>query len=557
MRAPATTLSILIAALAAATGAHAAGEPTMRLSAVQPGMSCTARTVVHGTDISTFDVKIVDVIGTGRSAQILGRASGPVVDDTGVAEGFSGSPVSCPAPGGGSAIAGAVAFATGDYGNRLVLLTPIDVMLGDPVSPLPGGGRPLAGPSTVSGVSGPVAAALRRAARRAGRTLVTAPGAPVHIRHDATVPLVPGAAVAAALSEGTIGVGAIGTVTYVDGNRIWAFGHPFDDAGRRALMMTGAWVHAVVGSPLALENATPYKLASMTQTIGAITDDGPAGVSGLLGAPPHTFPLTVRITGPALKAPEAQVTRIADEEAVGLPTGVSALQQVLPIAVAQAALDGLRGSPSLQSGRMCIEIKVRGRSRPLGLCNRYVGGSPGSPGGLMPVDAGDVATTLAAYRFGPLDITGATVRMTVRRSSGIAYLRSVAVSPGRPRRGQMVTVRATAVVAGSGERIERTARVRVPRSAGRRVTVRVTGTAPDVGAASALDDAVSVTFDEPGQGGGSGPKSLAALADAVKKHKRDDRARVRVGGGGVVRMALRGDDDVRLGGAVSTTATVR
>lgn len=549
-------MSTLIAALAMASGALGAGEPTMALSAVQPGMACTARTVVRGTEITTFDVTIVDVIGSGTGAQILARASGPAVDDTGVAEGFSGSPVSCPTAGGGSAIIGAIAYATGDFGNRLILLTPIGTMLAEPTSRLPAPGRALTGPLTVSGVSGPVAAALARGARRAGRSLLIAPGAPAQVRRDAPAPLVPGSSVAAVLAEGRIEAGAVGTVTYVDGDRVWAFGHPFDNAGRRALLMAGAWVHGVVGSPLTIENATPYKLASITQVVGAITDDRPSGISGLLGPAPHTFPLTVRLTGASGRS-EVQRTWVADEEAIGLPTGVSALQQVLPLAVAQAAFDGLRGSPALQSGRMCVEIKLRGRKRPLGFCNRYVGGSPGSPGGMMPVDAGDAASTLAAYRFGPLEIEGVTVRMTVRTSSGIAYLRSLAVSPQRPRRGQMVTVRARAVVAGSGERIERTARVRIPRRSGRRLTIRVSGNGPDVGAGSALDDAVNVTLDDPGDTGGSGPKTVAALADAVAKRKRDDRARVRVGGGGVVRMPLRGNDDVRLGGAASVTVSVR
>lgn len=548
---------MVIAALAAAPGAPAAGEPTMQLSAVQPGMACTARTVIHGTDISTFDMTIVDVVGSGRGAQILARASGAAVDETGVAEGFSGSPVSCPTADGRSAIAGAIAYATGDFGNRLVLLTPIGTMLAEPTSRLPAQARGLSGPLTIGGVSGPVAAALERGARRTGRSIVISPGAPAQVRHAASSPLVPGASVAAVVSQGTIEAGAIGTVSYVDGDRIWAFGHPLDNAGRRALLMAGAWVHDVVGSPLSIENATPYKLASMTQMIGAITDDRPSGISGLLGPAPHTFPLTVRLTDASGRS-DVQLTRVTDEEAIGLPTGISALQQVLPLAVAQAAFDGLRGSPALQSGRMCIEIKLRGRTRPLGFCNRYVGGSPGSPGGMMPLDAGDAASMLVAYRFGPLEIEGVTVRMRVRASSGIAYLRSLAVSPQRPRRGQMVTVRARAVVAGTGERIERTARVRMPRRAGRRVTIRVNGTEADVDASSALDDAISVTLDDSGAtGSGSGPKTLSALSDALAKRKRDDRARVRVADGGAVRMALRGDDDVRLGGAASLAVSLR
>ena len=98
----------------------------MALSAVQPGMACVGKTVLQGTQISDFNVQIVDIVGTGSDARILARASGAGVDSTGVAQGFSGSPVYCPTGDGGSAIAGAVSAGTLDYGNLLILVTPIE-----------------------------------------------------------------------------------------------------------------------------------------------------------------------------------------------------------------------------------------------------------------------------------------------------------------------------------------------------------------------------------------------------------------------------------------------
>ena len=97
MRAPFLAVATLAACLLPAAPA-AAGDPIMPLSEVRSGMQCTGYSVIRGTDISAFDVEVIDVVdsepGTG-TAMILVEASGPAVDRTGIGPGFSGSPVYC------------------------------------------------------------------------------------------------------------------------------------------------------------------------------------------------------------------------------------------------------------------------------------------------------------------------------------------------------------------------------------------------------------------------------------------------------------------------------
>ena len=91
-------------------------------------------------------------------------------------------------------------------------------------------------PLTVSGLTGPARTVVERAARQAKRLLLVAPAGPAG--GYAPVDLRPGAALSAAISTGDLGLGAVGTVTYRDGDDIWAFGHPFEGLGRRALFLT-------------------------------------------------------------------------------------------------------------------------------------------------------------------------------------------------------------------------------------------------------------------------------------------------------------------------------
>ena len=70
----------------------------MPLWQVRAGMQCTGYSVIQGTDISSFDVRVLDVAAgeaTSGGGRILFEVSGPAVDATGIGPGFSGSPIYC------------------------------------------------------------------------------------------------------------------------------------------------------------------------------------------------------------------------------------------------------------------------------------------------------------------------------------------------------------------------------------------------------------------------------------------------------------------------------
>src|SRR5215217_812202 len=104
-------LATTVAALLVHATPALAGDPIMPLDQVQSGMRCTGYSVVRGTEISSFDVEIVDVIdgeASGEGPRLLIRVSGPAVDGTGIGPGFSGSPIYCVDSQGVSRNAGAI-----------------------------------------------------------------------------------------------------------------------------------------------------------------------------------------------------------------------------------------------------------------------------------------------------------------------------------------------------------------------------------------------------------------------------------------------------------------
>src|SRR3954468_10970721 len=173
-----------------APGTAQAGDPIMPLSQLRPGMRCTGYSVIRGTEISSFDVEIVDVLSGDASGndgpRILVRVSGPAVDRTGVGPGFSGSPIYCDGRN-----AGAISESIGEYGGKTLLATPIEEILANPPDaprgrPIARSSRvgrvlPLAEPLTVSGLTPGLAARLTAAAAQSPgrRPVLSAPAMPL------------------------------------------------------------------------------------------------------------------------------------------------------------------------------------------------------------------------------------------------------------------------------------------------------------------------------------------------------------------------------------------
>ncbi len=484
---------ILLAAiglLVPASVARADGGETLSLSQVSPGMNCTGETVVSGTTITSFDVHVISIVqAPGEGPRILVSVSGPAVDSTGVAEGFSGSPVYCPDGLGGQGNIGAISEGIGQYANNVVLVTPIDQMLGEPVTPpadaprLAVKPRPLVSPLTVGGLSPAVFGVLKRAATQAGRVVLAAPTPGAGTLGFPVQSLVPGASVAASYSSGAVPTGAIGTVTYVNGQTVYAFGHELDGAGRRSLLLQDAYVYYVVNNPDP-NNAPSYKLASPGHTLGTLTSDTPNAVIGQLGSPPPLVPVDVTVhdlhTGHSL----ALDTQVADETNIGLPLGASQVDAIAPLEVAEAATQIYDGPPANESGRMCLKIYLRETRAPLGFCNRYVGtGAPGdagvSPPALATAASTDASTAFSALErvdFGALHVERVAAHIDAQRGLTEGSIVGAQASL-HVRAGQLVRVRLQVRVYRGALRTLGF-RVRIPRGASGPIALTIKG--PDL-----------------------------------------------------------------------------
>ncbi len=369
-----------------------AAAPTMPLSDVQPGMVCTASSVIQGEVPTTFDATVLGVYGgpAPADALIIMRFSGAAIASTGIGQGFSGSPVTCPDSGGTPRVIGAISQGIGEYSNVVAGVTPIEAMLATPTwadgpttSPLgeaagaatPARRKAATAPSDpwttgvptlqLSGPRGPLATRIAKGAAGSGLAVRVGPTATRKAATGGT--LAPGDAVAASITTGDAALGAVGTVTYVDGDRVWAFGHPFNGTGASRLLMQRASILTVIGSP-AIGSQVTYKLGQPTSTVGTVGFDGAMAIGGLLGGAPSTIEVRAGVHRPGVREERTATTQVVDERAVrGGNTGA-----VLPMAAAAntgVAVQRLSSSFAVGgANRTCTTIRLKGGERPLSQC---------------------------------------------------------------------------------------------------------------------------------------------------------------------------------------------
>jgi hypothetical protein len=557
-----------------------AGDPIMPLSQVRAGMSCTGYSVIRGTTISSFHVDVVDVVDSEPGtdgARIIVTASGPAVDATGIGPGFSGSPIYCPDGAGVQRNIGAISESIGDYGGKTVLATPIEIMLANPVDPPKPpnarsaraaaairrmhteGVKTLATPLTISGVSPRLGRALEQTGKEIGRPVIAVPAGPLGSFPVQT--LRPGSAVSAGYSSGDLSIGAIGTVAYTDAGRVWAFGHNFESAGARSLLLQDAYVFKVVNDPNASLTGGSYKLSAAGHDVGTLTNDAFAAIVGRVGALPPTTDVGIAAVDHDTGDTRFVQTTVADETDVDTPTGFTGLGTVAPLAVAEAAGSVLRSSPGRLTGTMCLRITFRERpNRPARFCNRYLSSTILAPdaGPLgnavafsAALDTLDAITLIEGYEGRTPHVTKVGANIDMRRGEQLAFLRKIR-APKRVKPGQRVRVRVTMQRVRDGN-LTRTYRVRIPGGTkpGRR-TLKLIGFRQ----ASPDDELLELLLGEDGgEEPPGGPARLSDLISGIESIGRWDG--VRIGVQGHRKRAFKDDDLVITGRAQTRIRVVK
>jgi hypothetical protein len=316
----------------------------MLVSEIKPGMKGYGLSVFSGEKIEKFDVEVVNVVHdfNPKYDAILIRCPGQFLQSTGPIAGMSGSPIYLCGADGHPRMIGAFAYGWPFAKDCLAGVQPIQYMLNLPsnesarpritgvrdtpvhssadresfhphwslrdVPVRPWGNpkrqlanhslqsgsdlrlRPLATPLMAGGISAEALAQISPLFEGTGLVPMQV-GSSMASQDIADDPkLEPGSVLAVPLLTGDMELTAVGTCTERIGDRIFGFGHPFNNEGPINLPVGAGSIATVVSN---LE--TSFKLGFLSRPSGTLLTDQTVGVAGTVGRSAPMIPVEIRI----------------------------------------------------------------------------------------------------------------------------------------------------------------------------------------------------------------------------------------------------------------------
>jgi hypothetical protein len=491
------------------------------------------RTVMHGTKIETFDAEVLGVLkntSPGRDL-VLCRLSGLNLDKTGVIAGMSGSPVYLE-----NRLLGAVAYAWAFGKEPIAGVTPFGQMhgfveayenrdLAEPAKPVRVGlntplqieGRefqsvtvsqtydepvpaatdglwmlPLRTPLCASGFTPHSLALLRDSCRAAGLLPMQSGAATAVIaEQEQNTPLLPGSPLAVALIQGDFDLSGIGTVTHIEGNRVYGWGHPFYGLGACELPLMTGYIHTIYP-----RQSVSFKMGSPLKTVGVINADVSTCIAGWLERKPDLIPLRMTVQG------------CPGEEAKTFNVQVVRQRSLLPALVFAALVNSIdmQGDlPDEMAADLTARVEVEGHA-PLVIKDTYSG--PLYTGGRAPpalyAQVANLVNLLMYNSYKPIRINRIECETRVRAQRCTADIEAVELDSESYEPGDMI--KATVFL-----RPFKGPRERLP------VTLKLPADLPEGSyTATVCDDLTNARFEIRDDPTLSSPRTLSQLFDSLQ-----------------------------------------
>jgi hypothetical protein len=515
------------------------------LEDLRPGMKGIARTVFAGSEPQEFSLEILGVLPgfTGpRQSTIIAKLSGANVDKTGVFAGMSGSPVFID-----DRLVGAIAYSFPFSKEPICGITPIQQMIdifeqgndkpkrnaevratsftelasaewkprlpkpaftsASLIAPVTAGSllvplmgqqiQQIATPVVFSGISQESLSLFSSELTKSGLLPVSGVGGsaaitPLEPFDEKT--LTPGTSVSVQLVRGDYSIAASGTVTFRDGERIYAFGHPFLGLGGSDMPMTECSVVTVV------QNAyNSFKLAVPGRMVGSISQDRATGVFGQLGHAPRMIPVKINLHTSRDRVEQFSYEVVSDEFLTPLLVNITVFNTI-------ATRERSIGESTITVNG---SIVVNGQA-PIAVQRRF------SSANAAVLAAGSIATPVQALLgsgFDEVNIKAIVVDIDSSEEKRAATLERISLDRIEVGRGDKVEIQAY-VRTDSGKRFVERIPVQIPADAPSGQLMIMVGDGATLQESSAAKVFV--------------PRDLGQLVGAINKTKKNDRLYLRL-----------------------------
>ena len=306
--------------------------------------------------------------------------------------------------------------------------------------------------------------------------------------------LTPGTSVSVELVRGDYTIAASGTVTFRDGQRIYAFGHPFLGLGGSDMPMAESSVITVIPNSF-----NSFKLAVPGRMVGSISQDRATGIFGELGHDPRMIPVKLNLHTSRNRDEQFSFELVNDEYLTPLLLNITVFNSInaRERAVGQATVS-VRGSIAVD-GQKPIDLERRFSSANASL---FAAGAV----------AGPVAELLSSG-FNNVNIKGINLDIVASEQTQDATLERISLDRTEVRSGDSVEVQAYIRTDAGKEFVQRIP-VQIPAETGSGPLMITVGDGASLQESSAAKSFV--------------PMDLGQLVSALNKVKKNDRLYVRL-----------------------------
>ena len=261
------------------------------MNEITEGMEGVGYTVIHGTNVQPFKVKVISVLRKmwHGSDAILIELEGLNLEHSGTVAGMSGSPIYFDGK-----IAGALAFGWNYAKDPIAGVTPIEEMYklyndtnASKVASI--SKNSLQTPLMFSGFNGDSFLEYSDKFKEMGFYPMQAGGSISDINQNGKFLF--GDSVAIVLIDGDFSIAGVGTVSHTDDEKFLLFGHSMWSKGRLRAPVSRAYINHIVAS-----TASSFKIgAAYSNYLGYTVYDGTFGVSGVYGEVPENTMIPVNL----------------------------------------------------------------------------------------------------------------------------------------------------------------------------------------------------------------------------------------------------------------------
>jgi len=251
--------------------------------------------------------------------------------------------------------------------------------------------------------------------------------------------LKPGSAVAVSYMYGDINLSAVGTVTYVKGDTVLAFGHPFNGIGNTDMPMSAAYVHTVISGA-----NSSFKLASPTEVVGTMIGDRNFTIIGDTTRRAKTIPVDVQLNN---------VTKAyGDTCHVEIVNDPLFTADILYFYLFLTLANAVNPDPNAKG---TFKLSIDFDTKEYGNINQHNYFSPKDMGmfGMPAEDFYDILYYIFSSNYGPLAVNKINMRLTYQKNKGKAVIQKIVPDRLKAKPGETVNIEVTVMPDGAAQRI--------------------------------------------------------------------------------------------------------